>query len=736
MRVKTISTFIMISLIMGILSYQTLFAINSHDRDNPAIALVLDRSGSMGFFNYINPAKQRAQTFVGFMQNGDQVAVVSYSETATVNFSITSIVGDVTKTAAQNAINALQSGGRTSIGAGLLSGRNQLASSTTTGQRAMLLLSDGWDNYEPFAINVVPNIPASIDVYTIALGPNSDQALLQWIANQTGGTYHYAPTPAVLQQIYDTINGSLREYQNYLYVSDIIEPAESIGFPVNIDVTAGFIYFKVASDEEYSAQLSSLDLILINPNGEQIDATNVIDEGFGDLTSGFSYRTYRIDNPEAGTWQMIMSNYSYDQNLVFDLSVWGSTAIKMQQIIATEGNIINEPLALVVELTNDSIPISNCQVWATITLPEAENRSYWFTETDIMGSSINSGRTDREVELILVETTPGRYEALLNETSIPGSYIIEFSAQIDDNGMITARNGYASVYIAPPDPIPAPILLYPDNYTQSLPLENEFIWTPVLDADYYEIQVADSQGIIIDISNIEENTIILNLPNYNTEYMWRVRAFVNDEEGSWSNVYYFSTGIPDIPTPVNLEGESDSSGILLSWEHPETDDYYGDPYTYKIYRDYTLYRTINAVHNSFMDEDIYPNQPYSYYITAYYLNGGESLPSNTITITYLSTDTDESLNIQTGIKYNYPNPFNPETNIVFSLAQPGFVILDVYDIRGRLASKIFEGYLEQGEHRVSWSGKNLWNQSLSSGVYFIKMSSPDYTGHKKILLMK
>jgi len=80
---------------------------------------------------------------------------------------------------------------------------------------------------------------------------------------------------------------------------------------------------------------------------------------------------------------------------------------------------------------------------------------------------------------------------------------------------------------------------------------------------------------------------------------------------------------------------------------------------------------------------------------------------------------------------NYPNPFNAETNISFSLAEAGNVSLKVYDITGRLVVTLVDGQMDAGEHLVAWDAS-----SVSSGVYFYKLAAGAYTATKSMNLLK
>ncbi len=80
---------------------------------------------------------------------------------------------------------------------------------------------------------------------------------------------------------------------------------------------------------------------------------------------------------------------------------------------------------------------------------------------------------------------------------------------------------------------------------------------------------------------------------------------------------------------------------------------------------------------------------------------------------------------------NYPNPFNPSTTISFNLPSLSNINLSVFDINGKLVSKIYEGMMNSGKHSINWDGTNF-----SSGVYFYKLTTDGFTSIKKMMLVK
>lgn len=83
------------------------------------------------------------------------------------------------------------------------------------------------------------------------------------------------------------------------------------------------------------------------------------------------------------------------------------------------------------------------------------------------------------------------------------------------------------------------------------------------------------------------------------------------------------------------------------------------------------------------------------------------------------------------LSQNYPNPFNPSTKIRFSIPKASFVRLTVYDVTGKAAGIILSESLQAGSFEAEWNP-----EGLSSGVYFFKLETEDFTETKKMLLVK
>ena len=88
--------------------------------------------------------------------------------------------------------------------------------------------------------------------------------------------------------------------------------------------------------------------------------------------------------------------------------------------------------------------------------------------------------------------------------------------------------------------------------------------------------------------------------------------------------------------------------------------------------------------------------------------------------------------MQTKVRGNYPNPFNPTTTIAFDLADDGLVSIVIYDIQGRKVSELFNGELSQGfNHQYNWDAT-----SVASGKYFAVITAPNFTDTINMTLLK
>ncbi|HPR17940.1 MAG TPA: FlgD immunoglobulin-like domain containing protein, partial [Candidatus Cloacimonadota bacterium] len=195
------------------------------------------------------------------------------------------------------------------------------------------------------------------------------------------------------------------------------------------------------------------------------------------------------------------------------------------------------------------------------------------------------------------------------------------------------------------------------------------------------------------------------------------------------------------PTALSYAIPSPQTGELwlinLGWEEPLNPVFLG----------YNLYKNGELLNTSLISEAEYTDQEFygtavQYFVTAVYQNG-ESASSNLVEINEgdwpLGTD-GQIVSYTTEFIGNFPNPFNPETTLKFSLANAAKVEFCIYNIKGQLVSRLLNDKLSAGVHSIIWNGRDAGGKAVSSGIYFARMNvhnnELDYNNVKKIILLK
>ncbi|MCX6165081.1 MAG: T9SS type A sorting domain-containing protein [Ignavibacteriae bacterium] len=80
---------------------------------------------------------------------------------------------------------------------------------------------------------------------------------------------------------------------------------------------------------------------------------------------------------------------------------------------------------------------------------------------------------------------------------------------------------------------------------------------------------------------------------------------------------------------------------------------------------------------------------------------------------------------------NFPNPFNPKTNIKFDLLKPGKVKLSVFDITGKEITTLVNDYISSGKYEAVFDASDY-----SSGVYFYRLETDNFSNTKRMILIK
>jgi len=88
------------------------------------------------------------------------------------------------------------------------------------------------------------------------------------------------------------------------------------------------------------------------------------------------------------------------------------------------------------------------------------------------------------------------------------------------------------------------------------------------------------------------------------------------------------------------------------------------------------------------------------------------------------------------LSQNYPNPFNPSTVIAFDTPRQADMLITIFNTLGQQVRSFELNNLPAGRHEVVWDGRNIEGNSLSSGIYFYRLSGGEFSKTRKMVMIK
>jgi len=143
---------------------------------------------------------------------------------------------------------------------------------------------------------------------------------------------------------------------------------------------------------------------------------------------------------------------------------------------------------------------------------------------------------------------------------------------------------------------------------------------------------------------------------------------------------------------------------------------------------------------NYADHDVYMNTTYYYWLESVDLDMTNSLHGPISVIIQDEEDVPGATYVN-ALYQNYPNPIpfnNPNTTIKYSLRENVNVMsLKVYNVRGQLVRTLIpEGPHAKGEYQAIWDGRNEIGQTVTSGIYFYRMTTPTFDRIEKMIMVK
>ena len=88
------------------------------------------------------------------------------------------------------------------------------------------------------------------------------------------------------------------------------------------------------------------------------------------------------------------------------------------------------------------------------------------------------------------------------------------------------------------------------------------------------------------------------------------------------------------------------------------------------------------------------------------------------------------------LEQNAPNPFNATTRLRFGLPHAGRAQLDVFDVRGRLVVRLWDGRREAGWHSILWNGRDDTGHAVASGVYIARLRTDEGSVTRRLVAIE
>jgi hypothetical protein len=113
-----------------------------------------------------------------------------------------------------------------------------------------------------------------------------------------------------------------------------------------------------------------------------------------------------------------------------------------------------------------------------------------------------------------------------------------------------------------------------------------------------------------------------------------------------------------------------------------------------------------------------------------------AMVTDTISVQVNPTGVDDGPVACTELFPNTPNPFNPSTSIRYALSKRQHVQIEVYDVSGARVVTLVDEERPAGVQRVVWNGGDANDRYVASGIYFIRMTTPEGAFVRKAVLLK
>lgn len=109
---------------------------------------------------------------------------------------------------------------------------------------------------------------------------------------------------------------------------------------------------------------------------------------------------------------------------------------------------------------------------------------------------------------------------------------------------------------------------------------------------------------------------------------------------------------------------------------------------------------------------------------------------DSIGTTSIGSNEGEKIPLQFHLSQNFPNPFNPTTNIRYEIKKENYVTINIYDMIGRTIKTLITEFQPSGNYTITWDGKNENGELVATGTYLYQLKIGEQAETKKMILIK
>lgn len=334
------------------------------------------------------------------------------------------------------------------------------------------------------------------------------------------------------------------------------------------------------------------------------------------------------------------------------------------------------------------------------------------------------------------------------------SILILVNAQLLFADTGSAESGSGTLTSLPPS---APALSSPADGATGV-LSSELTWNANTHTSSYNLQVSefsDFSTTITDESGLIETSYAI--PNLSGEitYYWHVSGTNVMGEGTYSDTWDFTTDPAILVTLSSFSAQNVNSGILVKWSTASEINVVGfilDRTTLqksqKKWEIVASYQTDDALIGKggisthadyqFTDTKVTPGCTYQYRLNEVCTDGNVTIYDVLeIEFPIVSSieQTSTSVAELTTLKTPFPNPFNPQTKISYTLLEPGYTNISVFDLRGRKVISLLNAHKSPGSHNLYWYGQDDYGNQMASGAYLIVLKTKEIVKKQKVILL-